>query len=127
MKQLKNGKAPGPDGYTNRFYKAFPDHLSPILLASFDSISQLTTFPVQTLEAHISIIPKPGKDPADPGSYRPISLLKCDVKIYSKLTATRLSDLLPRLIHTNQVGFVKGREARDNTIKSSLLLSFVNR
>lgn len=117
IKQLKNGKAPGPDGYSNRFYKSFPTQIAPILLSSLIATSSELAFPSQTLEANITIIPKPGKDPTDPGSYRPISLLNCDLKMYSKLLANRLNVYLPSLIHTDQVGFLGGREASDNTIR----------
>lgn len=70
------------------------------------------------LEAHISVIPKEGKDPTNTGNYRPISLLNVDVKIFSKILANRLTPLLPSLVSTDQAGFVIGREARDNAVKA---------
>lgn len=34
------------------------------------------------------------------------------------MIASHLGPLLPSIIHTDQVGFVQGREARDNTIRT---------
>ncbi|XP_044141468.1 keratin, type I cytoskeletal 13-like [Bufo gargarizans] len=64
-------------------------------------------------KAGITIIPKEGKDPTTCSSYRPISLLNIDLKLLAKMLASRLQNLLPELIHPDQVGFVKGREAEE--------------
>lgn len=70
------------------------------------------------LAAHIAVIPKEGKDSSAVANYRRISLLNVDIKIYAKVLANRLLPLVPDLISLDQVGFVPGREARDNTIRT---------
>lgn len=50
-------------------------------------------------------------------NYRPISLLNVDVKWYAKTLANRLL----KLESLDQVGFIPGREARDNTTKTLLI------
>ena len=57
---------------------------------------------------------KPGKDPQNCSSYRPISLINADIKIYSKVIAMRLDKVAGKLINTDQAGFLKGRLASDN-------------
>lgn len=69
----------------------------------------------ETLHAHITILPKPGKDPSICGSYRPISLLNLDAKLYAKAITNRLLPLIPQWISRDQTGFISGRKARDNS------------
>ncbi len=54
---------------------------------------------------------KKDKDPLDCASYRPISLLNCDVKILAKVLASRLEDVLPTVISPDQTGFIKNRQS----------------
>ncbi|XP_053575206.1 early endosome antigen 1 [Bombina bombina] len=126
LKDLPLGKAPGPDGFTNYYSKKYNKILAPHLLTLFNSISRTNPFLSSSLTAHISLIPKEGKDHTRVENYRPISLLNTDVKIYAKLLATRLKALLPDLIHADQVGFIPTREAKDNTVRAIDLIDYVN-
>lgn len=127
IKNLKNGKSPGPDGFSSRFYKTFTHQLAPLLAKAFNAIDGNLTPSSTLLQAQIVVIPKPGKDPSLCPNYRPISLLNIDLKLYAKILANRLSPLLPNTIHKDQVGFVPGREARDNTTKTIHLMTYIQR
>lgn len=74
--------------------------------------------------AHIAVIPKPNKDHKECASYRPISLLNIDLKLLAKILANRLKPLLSKIIGPEKVGFMPGREARDNTTKALNLIHF---
>ncbi len=50
-------------------------------------------------EAIITVIHKEGKDPLECGSYRPISLLRNDVKILSSILANSMQKYLGKLIN----------------------------
>ena len=47
-------------------------------------------------------------------NWRPITLLNVDYKVAAKAIAKRIEPLLPKLIHSDQTGFVKGRYIGEN-------------
>lgn len=132
LKQMKVGKSPGPDGFSVPYYKSFTKILLPRFLKAFNLVSQESQrvgeiqehtpsrhpHSSALLQAHITVLPKGDKDPTQTSNYRPISLLNVDVKLYAKALSNRLLGVLPSLVSLDQVGFVPGREARDNTIKA---------
>lgn len=73
--EFPRSKAPGSDGLPVEFYSTYSDQLIPRLLALYNSIFDSSDLPASMREATIVLIPKPGKNPHLPESYRPISLL----------------------------------------------------
>uniref|UniRef100_A0A8C5Q5Y4 Reverse transcriptase domain-containing protein n=1 Tax=Leptobrachium leishanense TaxID=445787 RepID=A0A8C5Q5Y4_9ANUR len=127
LKTSKTGKSPGPDGLPVRYYKIYTAILSPHLLTAYNDLAEGQPLPTQSLCANITILPKEGKDTDLCSSYRPISLLNCDLKLFAKILAERLKPFLPALVHADQVGFVPGREARDNTMRTLQLMHHARR
>lgn len=68
------------------------------------------------MHAHITVLPKPGKDPSLCGSYKPISLLNIDAKLYAKV-------LEPDYYLCFHNGFIPGREAKENASHTISLIS----
>ena len=124
---MKVGKAPGPDGLTVQYYRTFLPLLLEHMTKLFNALGSTAELTKETLLAYIALIPKEGKDPALCGSYRPISLLNQDLKLFAKILANRIQGYLPDLIHLDQMGFIPEREARDNTTKVINLLQVVNK
>uniref|UniRef100_A0A803KCY8 Reverse transcriptase domain-containing protein n=1 Tax=Xenopus tropicalis TaxID=8364 RepID=A0A803KCY8_XENTR len=79
------------------------------------------------LSSYITLIHKEGKDPSKCGSYRPIALLNSDLKLFTKILANRLGNMMPKLINPDQVGFIQGRQARDNTRRAIDLIEVINK
>lgn len=77
------------------------------------------------LHSYITVIPKKGKDPQDPSTYRPIALLNTDLKIFTRLLANRLGTVLPNIVSKDQVGFLKFHRACDKTRQAVDLLEVI--
>ena len=112
--KMSSGKTPGDDGLGIEFYKCFIDQLSPYLLLLFNEILESECMPPSMSRAIISLLPKPGKDPALMGNHRPLSLLNCDYKILAKILALRLEKVVPSVVHLDQVGFIPGHQSSNN-------------
>uniref|UniRef100_A0A670KCX7 Reverse transcriptase domain-containing protein n=1 Tax=Podarcis muralis TaxID=64176 RepID=A0A670KCX7_PODMU len=115
IKELKRGKAPGPDGFTSSYYKEFKDTLMTPLIEVMNNILKERDMPGSWKEAFITIIPKQDADLTQVKNYRPISLLNTDYKIFAGILAKRLKKILRRIIHEDQTGFLPGRLIRSNT------------
>ena len=57
---------------------------------------------------------KKGKDPVECTSYRPISLMNSDVKLFAKVLALRMEPFMNKLVHPDQTGSIKSRISADN-------------
>ena len=57
----------------------------------------------------IASIPKDENNLTTLSNWRPITLLNVDYKILAKVIAKRIEPVLPKLIHPDQTGFIKGR------------------
>jgi hypothetical protein len=87
---LKNTKAPGPDQIRPILLKNLPDSAFQALTDIFNNCMNNLYFPTAWKTAHTVMIPKPGKCPNDPESYRPISLLSITGKIFEIILTNRL-------------------------------------
>eukprot|EP00887_Chlorella_sp_A99_P007506 scaffold2.g7506.t1 len=114
-KRSRPGRAPGSDGIPLALYKhkALRDTFYPLLARLFSAIASEGRVPRGFLDGVIVGFFKSG-DRADPGNYRPITLLNTDYKLLAKLLANRLAPLLPRLVDPEQTGFVRGRSIGEN-------------
>lgn len=117
IKKLKCNKAPGPDGLSNEYYKILGPKLLSTLALVFNRLLDGEQLPLYFNSALLRVLHKPGRDPELPASYRPISLLNTDYKIYTKILADRLKPIMPTVIHEDQTGFIAGRQSVTNVRK----------
>ena len=85
----------------------------------FNYIWTIGKFPADWQYATIIPIPKPGKDPAEPNSYRPIALISCLCKTLERMINKRLTWFLESNNHILrfQSGFRSDRSTPDNLVR----------
>ena len=113
IKSFKKNKTPGNDGLPIEFYAKFWPLFGILVVESFNAGHMKGEMTTSQRQAVITLLDK-GKDRTLLKNWRPISLLNVDYKIATKTIANRLIKYLPKLIHSNQVGYVKNRIITDN-------------
>ncbi len=121
-----NDKSPGLDGLPPELYLEIWDLVGTLMLNSFNFAIEHGVFHRDQKTSLISLLLKKGKDPLDCSSYRPISLIPCDLKIYAKVFASRMEKVIHSLIKEDQTGFMKGRNASDNMRRLLHILDFAD-
>ena len=111
---MKNKKSPGSDGITAEFYKIFWYDIKEYYLKPINSSLQNQELTELQKQSVITLLPKPGKDNTLLENWRPISFLNVDYKIAIKVIANRIKNVLPKLVHETQTGFMKGRYIGEN-------------
>uniref|UniRef100_A0AAQ4RMD0 Reverse transcriptase domain-containing protein n=1 Tax=Gasterosteus aculeatus aculeatus TaxID=481459 RepID=A0AAQ4RMD0_GASAC len=110
---MQGGRAPGIDGLSAEFYKAFWDILADDILEVLNDSLASGSMPMSCRRAVITLLPKKG-NPQDIGNWRPVSLLCVDYKLLSKVFASRLREAMEQVIHRDQTYCVPGRSMVDN-------------
>jgi len=108
MLQLKEGKAPGPDGFTTMFFHAFWDLIKEEVWQIVEESRAMRWLLPSLNSTFLALIPKE-EDSVTPDKFKPIALCNVIYKVISKVIANRLKPLLPMLISPEQSGYVEGR------------------
>jgi len=104
IRGLKFSKAPGPNSIPKRAFLHLLQRAVSLLVQIFNAILLTHHFPTPWKHARVISILKPGKDPALPSSYWPISLLVTIGKLFEKI-------LLARILHeVSESGLMRGEQ-----------------
>ena len=113
LKSMKSNKSPGSDGIPAEFYQTFWTNIHPILIESLNSAYEIGELCASQKRSILSLIFKKN-DKQMLKNWRPISLLNTDYKILVHVLANRLKTVIELLIHTDQNGYIKGRNIAYN-------------
>ena len=117
IKDMKNGRVPGPDGIPVDFYKMFYSLIREDLYAAIMRAQENQQLHTTASRGVLSLIPKANRDTRILKNLRPITLLNTDYKIIEKMIANRIVPQLNEIIGTNQRGFIPGRRIAVNIRK----------
>jgi hypothetical protein len=108
IKNLPNDKAPGPNGFNNKFIKRCWHFIKYDFYGLCSAFQDNAVCLKSINDSFITLIPK--TDGALlVNDFRPISLLDCSIKLITKLLANRLQAVILQLVHQNQDGFIRSR------------------
>ena len=114
LKDMNAATVPGADGLPVNFYLTFWDHIKQYLFDSYLYAFQEGRLSILQRRGLIRLLPKKDKNPLSVASWRPITLLNVDYKILTKLFSKHLALILPKIVHPDQKGFIRGRNIQDN-------------
>lgn len=116
LKNLKCGKAPGYDNIHPEFLKNLGPGARNWLALFLSRIISEKNLPKSWRTAKTVAIPKPGKDPKQPSSYRPISLLSMCYKLLERIILHRINPAVEKILNIEQAGFRPGRSTQDQVL-----------
>ena len=106
---LKKGKAPGLDDIQTELIKQLGPKARDWLLRFLNSCTASKKIPKLWRQAKVVAILKPGKDPSEAKSFRPISLLCHTYKLFERLILNRLAAHVDEKLIPEQAGFRPGK------------------
>ena len=120
---MAGGKSPGPDGLPVEIFQKITS-LSPYLLKLLDAVYRTGHLPLEMRAIHIVPLVKPGKDPSDPNSSRPISLLNSITKILECIMYNRILPLVEPKLYCHQYAYRRLRGTEHHLVS---LMDFAHR
>ena len=112
IKQLRNGKAVGPDNIPAEALKSDLETTVKMLHPLFRKIWEEEVVPGDWKEGYLIKIPKKG-DLSSCANYRGITLLSVPGKVFNRVILNRMKDLIDAQLRDEQAGFRKDRSCTD--------------
>ena len=124
VRQMKRQKCPGLDGLPIEFYQKFLPEIKHTLHSVYQKAVSEGKLNKSARQGVISLLPKPNKDLSLLKNWRPLTMLCCDYKIFTKILGNRIQVVLPQIISEDQKGFMKGRNITDNLLELQSIIDY---
>ncbi|KAG1039990.1 hypothetical protein G6F43_012387 [Rhizopus delemar] len=115
--------SPGLDGLSYGFLRLIfkhPDYSRLVIQVYNDALTH-SLFPASWIQTSVCLLPKKG-DLRHLSNWRPITLINCDAKVFTRLMNGRLNEVISSLISPFQTGFMKGRFIPDNGLLTQIAM-----
>lgn len=119
--KMPGSKAPGPDGYTMKFFKEAWEVVGEDITVAVQSFFIKGFLPKGLNSTILALVPKK-QEAKVMKDYRPISCCNILYKLISKILANRLKSILPKCITWNQYAFIKERLLMENVLLATELV-----
>ena len=103
---MKPNSATVIDGFTVKFLRTFWPVLAPPITSAANEMKRKGKITTTLKTAIMKLLQKGNKDPTNPNSFRPISLLSVIYKIASCAISNRIKKTLPVIIGIQQKAYV---------------------
>ena len=115
LELAKKKKSPGPDGLTYEFYLQNFEVMKDDMLEIFNAYLSGALLPPKGFsDGVITLIPKNKSSSLTLDDYRPISMLNCDYKLFTKILAERVQSKLHKLLGIGQTACLQNTSCVDN-------------
>ena len=121
IKQLKSGKAAGPDSIPAEALKTNQDTTVRMFYPLFCKIWQEEEIPTEWKEGYLIKLTKKG-DLSNCANYRGITLLSVPGKVFSRILLNRMKDAVDAQLRDQQAGFRKDRSCTDQIASLRIIL-----
>jgi hypothetical protein len=113
--RCSSNSSPGLDGLGYSFLSLLFSHplVAPIILQVYNDALSGKGFPPSWQDITMRLLPKKG-DLGLLKNWRPISLINCDAKIFTRLINARLAPIAGKILTPYQTGFMPKRYIADN-------------
>ncbi|CAO3600825.1 unnamed protein product [Absidia cylindrospora] len=121
--RMTKSSSPGEDGFGYGYWSLIFSHSVVQSLATtvYNQALSDGLFPLSWQRIRVRLLPKKGAL-SSLRNWRPISLINCDAKIFTRLLTQRLAPILNTMINVHQTGFLPGRFIAENGLALQLLL-----
>lgn len=127
VSRLTKASCPGEDGLGYPFLAFILRHklLQPLLSSVYNDALRLGVFPSSWQDLRVRLLPKKGLL-SDLKNWRPISLINCDAKVFTRLLTRRMAPAMSTCINRYQTGFLPGRFIAENGLTLKILMEQAN-
>ncbi|GJV60166.1 RNA-directed DNA polymerase, eukaryota, reverse transcriptase zinc-binding domain protein [Tanacetum coccineum] len=124
MFEIEDSKAPGPDGFTARFYNSAWSIIGKDICKAVQEVFITGKLLDKVNATLISLVPKV-QNPVKVSEFRPIACCNVMYKCISKIITNRLKEVLGNLIHESQSAFIASRQITDNILLAQEFWNFL--